>query len=92
MVLRELCKEASLTGRALAQLTGLHYTKVSRVENGYPALRSQNILKNSFGAFRSVAARYRYGNLMAVTICRSDRDLLITDCCERRIDSYVVVD
>jgi transcriptional regulator with XRE-family HTH domain len=32
--LRELRQEASLTGRALAQLTGLHYTKISRVENG----------------------------------------------------------
>lgn len=32
--LREVRMEASLTGRALAQLTGLHYTKVSRVENG----------------------------------------------------------
>jgi transcriptional regulator with XRE-family HTH domain len=32
--LRELRLEASLTGRALAQRAGLHYTKVSRVENG----------------------------------------------------------
>ena len=39
--LRELRKEASLTGRALAQLTGLHYTKVSRAENGRQSLTSR---------------------------------------------------
>jgi transcriptional regulator with XRE-family HTH domain len=32
--LRELRKDAGLTGRALASLVGCHYTKVSRIENG----------------------------------------------------------
>ena len=41
--LRELRKEASLTGRALAQLTGLHYTKVSRAENGRQSLTDAEI-------------------------------------------------
>jgi transcriptional regulator with XRE-family HTH domain len=41
--LRELRQEASLTGRALAQLTGLHYTKVSRVENGRQSVTDAEI-------------------------------------------------
>jgi transcriptional regulator with XRE-family HTH domain len=41
--LRELRKEASLTGRALAQLTGLHHTKVSRAENGRQSLTDAQI-------------------------------------------------
>lgn len=41
--LRELRKEASLTGRELAQLTGLHYTKVSRAENGRQSLTDAEI-------------------------------------------------
>lgn len=32
--LREIRKEAGLTGRALAEIIGWHFTKVSRVENG----------------------------------------------------------
>jgi transcriptional regulator with XRE-family HTH domain len=41
--LRELRQEASLTGRALARLTGLHYTKVSRVENGRQSVTDAEI-------------------------------------------------
>lgn len=41
--LRELRQEASLTGRALAQLTGLHYTKISRVENGRQSVTDAEI-------------------------------------------------
>lgn len=36
--LRELRQQASLTGRALAERTGLHFTKVSRVEHGRQTL------------------------------------------------------
>ncbi|HTU72374.1 MAG TPA: helix-turn-helix transcriptional regulator [Trebonia sp.] len=32
--MREVRKEAGLTARALAQLTGQHYTRVSKIENG----------------------------------------------------------
>ena len=32
--LREIRKDANLTGRALAQATGWHFTKVSKIENG----------------------------------------------------------
>lgn len=32
--LREMRKDARLTGRALASLSGIHFTKVSRIENG----------------------------------------------------------
>jgi len=42
--LRELRQEASLTGRALARLTGLHYTKVSRAENGRQSITDAEIL------------------------------------------------
>ena len=41
--LRELRQEASLTGRALARLTGLHYTKVSRAENGRQSVTDAEI-------------------------------------------------
>jgi transcriptional regulator with XRE-family HTH domain len=41
--LRELRKEASLTARALAQLTGMHYTKISRVENGRQSVTDAEI-------------------------------------------------
>jgi transcriptional regulator with XRE-family HTH domain len=41
--LRERRREASLTGRALAGLTGLHYTKVSRAENGRQSLTDAEI-------------------------------------------------
>jgi transcriptional regulator with XRE-family HTH domain len=41
--LRELRQEASLTGRALARLAGLHYTKVSRVENGRQSVTDAEI-------------------------------------------------
>jgi transcriptional regulator with XRE-family HTH domain len=41
--LRELRQEASLTGRALARLTGLHFTKVSRAENGRQSLTDAEI-------------------------------------------------
>lgn len=34
MRLREIRKDAGLTGRVLAQLIGAHFTKVSRIENG----------------------------------------------------------
>ena len=32
--LREIRKDANLTGRALASSSGIHFTKVSRIENG----------------------------------------------------------
>lgn len=41
--LREIRKEASLTGRALAERTGLHYSKVSRVEHGKQNLTDAEI-------------------------------------------------
>ncbi len=41
--LRELRQEASLTGRALARLTGLHYTKISRAENGRQSVTDAEI-------------------------------------------------
>ena len=41
--LRELRQEASLTGRALARLTGMHYTKISRVENGQQSVTDAEI-------------------------------------------------
>lgn len=41
--LRELRREASLTGRALALQTGLHFTKVSRVEHGRQGLTDAEI-------------------------------------------------
>lgn len=41
--LRELRQEASLTGRALAERTGLHFTKVSRVENGRQSVTDAEI-------------------------------------------------
>ena len=41
--LRELRQEASLTGRSLARVTGLHYTKISRVENGRQSLTDAEI-------------------------------------------------
>ena len=41
--LRELRQEASLTGRALARLTGLHYTKISRTENGRQSVTDAEI-------------------------------------------------
>jgi transcriptional regulator with XRE-family HTH domain len=41
--LRELRKEAGLTGRALAASIGCHYTKISRIENGSQAPSEENI-------------------------------------------------
>lgn len=41
--LRELRQQASLTGRALADRTGLHFTKVSRVEHGKQGLTDDEI-------------------------------------------------
>lgn len=41
--LREIRKEAGLTGRALAAGLGCHYTKISRIENGSQALSEENI-------------------------------------------------
>ncbi len=41
--LRELRQHASLTGRALADRTGLHFTKVSRVEHGGQSLTDAEI-------------------------------------------------
>jgi transcriptional regulator with XRE-family HTH domain len=41
--LREIRKEAGLTGRALASGIGCHYTKVSRIENGAQAPTEENI-------------------------------------------------
>jgi transcriptional regulator with XRE-family HTH domain len=35
--LREVRKDAGLTGRALAQMTGQHYTRLSKIENGIQA-------------------------------------------------------
>jgi transcriptional regulator with XRE-family HTH domain len=41
--LREIRKEASLTGRALAERIGLHYSKVSRAEHGKQSLTDAEI-------------------------------------------------
>ncbi|MGH3911831.1 MAG: helix-turn-helix domain-containing protein [Pseudonocardiaceae bacterium] len=41
--LREIRKEAGLTGRALAADIGCHYTKISRIENGSQAPSKENI-------------------------------------------------
>ncbi|MGQ0719210.1 MAG: helix-turn-helix domain-containing protein [Pseudonocardiales bacterium] len=41
--LREIRKEAGLTGRALAVGIGCHYTKISRIENGGQAPSEENI-------------------------------------------------
>lgn len=41
--LREIRKEAGLTGRALAVGIGCHYTKISRIENGNQAPSEENI-------------------------------------------------
>ncbi|MDQ2884335.1 MAG: helix-turn-helix transcriptional regulator [Actinomycetota bacterium] len=41
--LREIRKEAGLTGRALAVDIGCHYTKISRIENGGQAPSEENI-------------------------------------------------
>jgi transcriptional regulator with XRE-family HTH domain len=41
--LREVRKEAGLTGRALAVGIGCHYTKISRIENGSQAPSEENI-------------------------------------------------
>ncbi|MGH3764165.1 MAG: helix-turn-helix domain-containing protein [Pseudonocardiaceae bacterium] len=41
--LREIRKEAGLTGRALAVGIGCHYTKISRIENGSQAPTEENI-------------------------------------------------
>jgi transcriptional regulator with XRE-family HTH domain len=41
--LRELRKEAGLTGRALAAATGQHYTRVSKLEHGVQSLSEQDI-------------------------------------------------
>lgn len=43
MRLREIRKEAGLTGRALAAGVGCHYTKISRIENGSQAPSEENI-------------------------------------------------
>lgn len=43
MRLREIRKEAGLTGRALAEAVGWHYTKVSRVETGGQTPSEQGI-------------------------------------------------
>lgn len=42
--LREIRKDAGLTGRALANMIGWHFTKVSRVENGAQAPSEKGIL------------------------------------------------
>ncbi len=41
--LREIRLDADLTGRQLAELTGLHFTKVSRVEHGAQGLSDSDI-------------------------------------------------
>jgi transcriptional regulator with XRE-family HTH domain len=41
--LREIRQDAGLTGRQLADLTGFHFTKVSRVEHGAQALSDTDI-------------------------------------------------
>jgi transcriptional regulator with XRE-family HTH domain len=41
--LRELRKDAGLTGRALAAATGQHYTRVSKIENGVQPPSDQDI-------------------------------------------------
>jgi transcriptional regulator with XRE-family HTH domain len=42
--LRQIRKAAGLTGRALAEATGQHFTRVSRIENGVQAPTERNIL------------------------------------------------
>jgi transcriptional regulator with XRE-family HTH domain len=42
--LRQIRKTAGLTGRALAEATGQHHTRVSRIENGAQAPTERNIL------------------------------------------------
>lgn len=41
--LREIRKDAGLTGRALASATGQHYTRVSKIENGVQAPSDRDI-------------------------------------------------
>jgi Helix-turn-helix domain len=41
--LRQLRKSAGLTGQALADATGQHFTRVSRIENGAQAPTERNI-------------------------------------------------
>jgi transcriptional regulator with XRE-family HTH domain len=41
--LRELRKDAGLTGRALAEITGQHYTRVSKIEHGIQAPSDRDI-------------------------------------------------
>jgi transcriptional regulator with XRE-family HTH domain len=41
--LREIRQEAGLTGRQLAELTGFHFTKISRVEHGAQGLSDDNV-------------------------------------------------
>jgi transcriptional regulator with XRE-family HTH domain len=41
--LREIRLDAGLTGRQLADLTGFHFTKISRVEHGGQNLSPQDI-------------------------------------------------
>ncbi len=41
--LREIRQDAGLTGRQLAELTGFHFTKISRVEHGAQGLSDANI-------------------------------------------------
>lgn len=43
--LREVRKDAGLTGRQLAELTGFHFTKISRVEHGGQGLSDADIRK-----------------------------------------------
>ncbi len=42
--LREIRQDAGLTGRQLAELTGFHFTKISRVEHGAQGLSDADIL------------------------------------------------
>jgi transcriptional regulator with XRE-family HTH domain len=69
--LRELRQQASLSGRALADRTGLHFTKVSRVEHGRQGLTDgeirawaaacgvNNEVSDLVAAARSVDSLYR---------------------------------
>lgn len=41
--MREIRKDAGLTGRALAIATGQHFTRVSKIENGAQAPTDQDI-------------------------------------------------
>ena len=52
--LREIRQDAGLTGRQLAELTGFHFTKISRVEHGAQGL--QRVLRSGDHQFMFLLA------------------------------------